>query len=70
MTAASQLALSGAEFAGLGDLDNVRVGTDGLQQSDGSAGLLKSAKGRVGHNERELGDRGDAVTAGLDERND
>lgn len=65
---ASQFTLTGAELAGLGDFDNVRIGTNGLQKSNGRAGLLQSGESGVGDDKREFRDRGNTVTTSLDER--
>lgn len=69
VAAVSQLTLTGTQFAGLLDLDDIWAGTDSLQQSDGSRGLDESGtlESLAGDNERDFGDGGDAVTTGKEE---
>jgi hypothetical protein len=61
------LSLSGPDLPRVGDLDNVRVGLDGLQELNGLLGLLQRL-GRVGEDERNLLDLLDSVTTGEDQR--
>lgn len=70
--AASQLTLTGTHLAGLGDLDELRTSTNSLEESDGSLGLGDSGvlEGLGVNDEGNLGDVGDAVAAGEEERGD
>lgn len=62
----AHLTLSGAKFARVGDLDDVGVGVDALQEGDSLLGLLQGFD--VGRDdERDLGDLFDAVTTGKNE---
>jgi len=61
-----ELSLTGAELAGVGDLDDIGVSVDSLQEGDSLFGLLVGLDaGR--DDKRNLGDLLDAVTAGKDE---
>lgn len=66
--ASPDLALAGTELAGLGDLDDVGVGTETLEEGDGLTGLGER-KGRGGQDERKLRDRGHTVSTGEDKGN-
>jgi hypothetical protein len=70
--AASQLTLTGTHLAGLGDLDELGTSTNSLEESDGSLGLGDSGvlEGLGVNDEGNLGDVGDAVAAGEEERGD
>jgi hypothetical protein len=70
--AASQLTLTGTNLAGLRDLDELGTSTESLEESDSSLGLGDSGilKGLGVNDEGNLGDVGDAVTAGEEERGD
>jgi len=61
------LSLSGPDLPRVGDLDNVRVGFDGLQELDGLLGLFERL-GRVGEDEGNLLDLLDSVSTGEDQR--
>ena len=61
------LSLSGPDLPRVGDLDNVRVGLDGLQELDGFLGLFEGL-GRVGKDEGNLLDLLDSVTTGENQR--
>lgn len=61
------LSLSGPDLPRVGDLDNVRVGLDGLQELDGLLGLLERL-GRVGQDKGNLLDLLDSVSSGEDQR--
>jgi len=67
VAAVAQLALSGAEFTGVGDLDDIRVSVYALQEGNSLLGFLKRLGGR-GDYERDLGDFLDAVSTSEDER--
>ena len=69
VTAATELPLSGTGLARGGDLGDVLVGTDTLQESDGSASLGQVVESSGSDDEGKLGDLRDAVTTGLDEGN-
>lgn len=61
------LTLTGSDLSGVGDLDDVRVGLDGLEKVDGGLGLLVSLD--VGaDDEGDLRELLDSVTSGEDER--
>ena len=62
----AHLSLSGAEFARVGDLDDISVGVDALQEGNCFLGLLEGLDGG-GDDERHLGDLLDAVTTGENE---
>lgn len=70
VAAASQLTLTGTDFARLLDLDEIWASTNSLQELNGSLGLGKSSTlESLGLNdERNLRDVGDAVTAGEEQR--
>lgn len=60
-----QLALAGTQLAGVLDLLELRSSTDGVEESDGSRGLLDgTTEGRGRNDEWDLWDGGDVVTAG------
>lgn len=65
-TAAPQLTLTGAHLLGLLDLNELFTGTDSLEELDGSLGLGESTtlKGLGFNNQRDLRNRGNAVTTG------
>lgn len=67
MAATTKLSLSGTELLGLGNLNNIAVGTDGLEESNGSTGLGEFWEGRGGDNERDGWGGRDSVTTGEDE---
>lgn len=70
VTAATELALTGAELLGLLGLVDVGTGTDGAEQRDGSGGLGHGSgleELRV-DDKWDLGDGHDLVTAGEEER--
>lgn len=69
VAAVAELANTGTDLARVGDLDNVVVGVDGLEESDGLLGLGQ-ALGGVSNNEGDLLELLDAVTTGEDERGD
>ena len=69
VTAATELTLTSTELAGVLGLLDVTTGTDSLQQSNGSGGLLDGSigKGSRGDDEGHLGHGADLVTAGEEE---
>jgi hypothetical protein len=67
MTAVSELTLTGTDLAGVGDLDNIRVGVDSLQQGNGILGL-SNLLNRVVNDERNFLDLLNTVTTGHDQR--
>ena len=69
VAAVSPLTLGRADVAAGGDLLDVAVGVDELEERDGVLGLLQVAE-RVIDDERDLWDALDAVTAGEHERRD
>ncbi len=70
VAAASELALASTELLGLLDLLNIGTSTNSLQEAEGTSGLLSSGEsGRV-DNEGNLGDGGDLVATGHQERSD
>jgi hypothetical protein len=66
VTPVPHLSLSGAELARVGDLDDVVVGLDGLEELYGGLGL-GDGLGGVGDDERNLLDLLDPVSTGEDE---
>jgi hypothetical protein len=66
VAAVSELTLTSTELLGLGDLDDIWVSTEGLEESNGLTGLADSSGG-AGENARELWDLLDAVTTSEDE---
>jgi hypothetical protein len=70
VTAATELALTGAELLGLLGLVNISTGTDGAEERDSGGGLGQSGGlEELGvDDERDLGDGHDLVTAGEEER--
>lgn len=65
--AVPHLALAGAELARVGDLDNIGVGVEGLEESDCLPCLFEGLCG-AGDDERDLLDLLDAVATSKDER--
>lgn len=66
VTAVAQFTLAGTELARVGDLGDVSVGVESLEESDSLLSLLEGLDGRV-NDERNLVDLLNAVTAGEDE---
>lgn len=71
-TTATQLTLTGAHLLGLLDLDEVGAGAESLQESNGGLGLGQrgALEGLGVHDQGNLGDVGDTVTAGKEESGD
>lgn len=69
VAAVAELTNTGTDLARVGDLDNVVVSVDGLEESDGLLGLGQ-ALGGVGNNEGDLLELLDAMTTSEDERGD
>jgi len=69
VTASTQLTLTGTGLAGLRHLDDIGVGTDGLEEGNSGAGLGEVVEGGGGDDKGKLGDFGDAVTTGLNQGN-
>lgn len=69
VAAVADLANAGTNLARVGDLDNVVVGVDSLEESDSLLGLGQ-ALGGVGNDEGDLLELLNAVTTGEDERGD
>jgi hypothetical protein len=67
MTAVAHLPLAGAQFARVGDLDNIRVCAETFEKRDGLLGLSITLNGGR-DNEGNLVDTLNAVAAGKDER--
>lgn len=65
----SQLTLTGSQLLGLDDLDNVLVGTDGLQDGNGVLGLGDGLE-VVGDDQRQFLDLFNSVTSGQNQRGD
>jgi hypothetical protein len=63
----TELTLTSTELAGVGDLDNVRVGVEGLQEGNGFLGLGQLFS-RVVNNKRDFLNLFDTVTTGHDQR--
>ena len=63
VTAVPELALTGAELARVGDLDDVGVRVQGLEERDSLLGLREGLDGGV-DNEGNFGDGRDLVTTG------
>ena len=72
MATATELTLAGAEFAGFGDFADVGAGTDGFEEAEGCGRFADGGafEGFRGDDERDFGDGGDAVAAGLEEGGD
>lgn len=72
VAAVTQLTLTGAGLLGLVDLDQLGAGAKGLQESDSGLGLGEGStlEGLGVNDQGNLGDVGDAVTAGEQERGD
>jgi hypothetical protein len=70
--AVTELTLTGAQLAGLGDLDELLAGTNSLEEGDGGLGLGDGGvlKGLGVDDKGDLGDVADAVAAGEEERGD
>lgn len=67
VSAVPELALTGAQFTGVGDLDDIGVGAEGLQESDSLLGLLEGLN--IGRDdERDFSDFLDSVSTGKNER--
>lgn len=69
-TTATHLTLTGTGLLGLLDLDEVRAGTDGLEEGNGGLGLgdTGALEGLGLNDEGDFGDAGDTVTAGEQKR--
>lgn len=69
MTAVPELALACAELAGVLDLLDIRTSANSVEESDGGGSLCDGGTGESGggNDERDLGNVGDAVTAGEEE---
>jgi hypothetical protein len=65
VSASTHLSFTGTGLARVRDLDNIRVGLEGLQDRDGLLGLGDGFD-LIGYDERNLGDLLDPVTTGKD----
>lgn len=67
VSSVSQFSFASSDFLGVLDFLNVREGVEGLQQFDGSRGLLQIFDSVVGNNQRNLRNLLDSVTTSKDE---
>lgn len=67
MSAVPEFSFAGTDFAGVGNLDDISVGVEGLEESDGLLGLGEGLSGIL-NNKGNFLDFLDAVTTGENER--